>query len=880
MQQCDLSIIIPVYNCEDYIKKCIDSILQQDYKDLRKIQVILVNDGSTDNSLEICNNLKNTIKDFSIDVITGKNEGVSKARNKGIKMAHGKYIMYIDADDFISKNTVKDLIAFFDEHYDELDLVTYSFYRYINETKKISKFDRCKIFSRGTDVYDLSDKDYNVLSPSMNIIVKNYYQDNVLFDTTMKYHEDTKYNIMIYMKKKKIGYVDEAKYMYRRHMAQETDIRSNAIYSFYDTMNLFDYCINNYSDEKGVLEKTLQSLILYEIRSKLLGKSQNLFPNFLDEKETENAKRKFVEVLHKVENSTIINDTNTDRYHKIYLLKLKESNFEVYTNHKNKFTINSDGDLVDIIDNVELVFTKFKVKNGIIDIFAYLRSPIFFINKPKVCIKYKDLEKNTIIEEIELEDTNADMYRTNIKVAKFYAFRYKVQSDKVKKFQFKVYLQDNDMKVSYRFGMWTPISTRNHTLIVYDGKYRIRHKGNNFLISIPGKKRRIKDTLNSIKKYMKIKPIANFYRIFSKTKEKIWLYNDRVGIFDNGYYQFKHDIKIKDGIKRYYALDGKFDKTKFSKEEAKNVIKFGSLKHKILYLRADKIISSFANFQEYSPFPNEFEYYRDIVKYDLIYLQHGVLHATALQIYSKEFTPIDKIVISSNFEEENFINKYNYSEEDLIKTGMPRLYNSNEQEIETENRIIFAPSWRNYLVGTMVNRKRRIDKNKFKKSNYFIRIKNFLQNEELLKILKEKNIIIDFKLHPIFEPYKECFLEIESKNINVTIGETDLRKYKAFITDFSSYQFDFVRLQKPIIYFLPDAQEFKAGLNAYSELDLKYEDAFGNLCITEKEIVNEIINLIKNDFKVEPIYKERMEKFFFNLKDGQDKLYETLKNDI
>ena len=116
MEQYDVSVVIPVYNCEKYIEECIKSISEQQAVDLKRIQVILVNDGSTDNSLEICNRLKDEIDELTIDVITGENRGVSAARNRGIKAAKGKYIMFVDADDFISIDTISKLIEFFDEN--------------------------------------------------------------------------------------------------------------------------------------------------------------------------------------------------------------------------------------------------------------------------------------------------------------------------------------------------------------------------------------------------------------------------------------------------------------------------------------------------------------------------------------------------------------------------------------------------------------------------------------------------------------------------------------------------------------------------------------------------------------------------------------------
>ena len=96
-----VSIIIPIYNSEKYLKKCIDSILEQKYNNL---EIILINDGSTDNSGKICDRL--AIEDKRIKVIHKLNEGVSIARNKGLEMAKGEYIFFIDSDDYIDENII------------------------------------------------------------------------------------------------------------------------------------------------------------------------------------------------------------------------------------------------------------------------------------------------------------------------------------------------------------------------------------------------------------------------------------------------------------------------------------------------------------------------------------------------------------------------------------------------------------------------------------------------------------------------------------------------------------------------------------------------------------------------------------------------------
>ena len=94
-----ISIVIPIYNAEDHLQRCVDSVLNQTEKN---IEIILVDDGSKDNSIEICKNYLN--QDKRVQLIHQENSGVSAARNRGIEQACGEYIGFIDSDDWIEPN--------------------------------------------------------------------------------------------------------------------------------------------------------------------------------------------------------------------------------------------------------------------------------------------------------------------------------------------------------------------------------------------------------------------------------------------------------------------------------------------------------------------------------------------------------------------------------------------------------------------------------------------------------------------------------------------------------------------------------------------------------------------------------------------------------
>ena len=125
-----VSIIVPVYNVEKYVKKCIDSILNQTYQN---IEILVIDDGSTDNSKIICDELAN--RDKRIRVFRKENGGLSSARNYGIKRAHGKYLMFIDSDDYISQNTITNMV----ENSQNADLVICNFLKVDTDGNKLQQ---------------------------------------------------------------------------------------------------------------------------------------------------------------------------------------------------------------------------------------------------------------------------------------------------------------------------------------------------------------------------------------------------------------------------------------------------------------------------------------------------------------------------------------------------------------------------------------------------------------------------------------------------------------------------------------------------------------------------------------------------------------------
>lgn len=199
-----ISIIIPIYNAEKNLYKCIGSIIKQSVKE---IEIIFIDDGSSDKSLSICNEIAD--KDHRIKVFSQKNSGVSAARNKGISMAKGKYIMFCDSDDFVEENWCEEL---FNIIYENEKIFAICGYSIINKRKGQEHIIE-KVLDKKCSIDSLSKKDFYRLyknnlinSPCNKIFETKIIQDNnIRFNENLSLGEDLLFNLE-YMK-----YIDEIK---------------------------------------------------------------------------------------------------------------------------------------------------------------------------------------------------------------------------------------------------------------------------------------------------------------------------------------------------------------------------------------------------------------------------------------------------------------------------------------------------------------------------------------------------------------------------------------------------------------------------------------------------------------------------------------------
>ena len=241
-----ISVIVPVYNSEEYIEKCLDSILNQTYKD---IEILVINDGSKDNSEKI---IKEYVKKYpkQIVFINQENMGVAKTRNNAIKKATGDYIAFIDNDDYIDKDYFETLINKIEDN----DIVI-SGYRRPNSVGKIVK---------ELKIIDNEWSKFLVVAPWAKLYKKSFIEKNKLEFLDNNIGEDVYFNVQAFLVTDKIAVLDYIGYNW---FFNEKSVSNTKQRSFKD-INV-DNLLNTLLDklkEKDLIESNKELLELYFYR--------------------------------------------------------------------------------------------------------------------------------------------------------------------------------------------------------------------------------------------------------------------------------------------------------------------------------------------------------------------------------------------------------------------------------------------------------------------------------------------------------------------------------------------------------------------------------------------------------------------------------------
>ena len=870
------SIIISIFNTGRYLDDSISSIIQQTIG-FNKIQLILINDGSSDNSESICLKYKN-LYEKNIIYIKIPHSGVSNSRNIGLKYAKGKYINFLDSDDkwdlqalyyinlIFKLNINVDLLGCRIKCFESSD--NYHFLDY--------KF-------QSTKIVNLT-QEYNYIHLS---VASSFFRRSILkgkkFIEGIFLGEDVRFITNILLFKPIVGFVREALYYYRKRADSTSAIQNtenNYKFYFYTIENVHQFIINESIKVYGKIIPFIQFYIAYELLFRIQSKAY-LYLELID---YNNYCRTIINLIKQIEDKYFLEQ------------KIFPSNIILFTLSK-KYGEDKRCDI--------------KAKNNL-----FIYSNYIIINlkyyKSVIIWKYLELKQNKL--HLEGED-RLWLPRENyfyfcllgkkkffpkysffsgydhfsmfgiIRKGRIITFDIIIDIKKIEKLSIYLNYKNVEIELLVSLNTLMHLSPINNSYYASD-KYIISNKNNNLFIypfSLDLQKSLESEFSFELRKQKKKYLIKYRKKLFKNQNKRIksdlnqiWLINDRKNqAGDNGEYFFRYLISEKHKeIDSYFIIEKNC--TDYNRLKVYgNVVDLNSPEYLNYFFQADKIISSVVESWVNNPLGEDGKYLCDYYNFKLIYLTNGIIKDDLSKYLNKIITNFHLIITSSYKEYKSLINiKYGYTKNNIALTGLPRFdYIKNKQKkIEKQKIIAIFPTWRMYIKGVKnLLTHESIKSDKFMNTTYYNFYNDLINNPLLLDKMNQFDYRGIFCLDPNFQEQYILFKENKLFDIRKNCNKKDvIIQSSLLVTDYSNIFFDFGYIKKPVIYSQFDYEEyrkyhFKEGYFNYKN------DGFGPICYNINCTIKAIINAIENNCHLQKFYLSRIRKFFFYFDEQNNK---------
>ena len=441
------SIIIAVYNAEKYLDETIQSILSQSFK-FNKVQVILVDDGSTDGSMDICNRYVERYPENFI-YLYQKNQGQSVARNNGLNHVEGRFVNFLDSDDLLETNALKDVYQHFKSWGSKIDVISIPRFTFGRVSEPLKFYDKY-MESRVVDI--LKEYDFPQVSVSASFIRTSSIEDK--FNRDLVISEDSLFLNKIILKKCRFGVVGTSRYMYRKREDEDSTIDTRKSRKEYFTPRMemyFNELILESQNRHGKVLKYIQNVLLYDLYWML---TQNSEVGVLDDAETEDFYEHIHDVFQYIDDDVILSQSYRKSL-KYHMLSVKYGN-EDFDVKDDILQINNRD--FDRLANYAIHITDIKKDSNNVKIdFYYEFYPIDFGLKASSDGREYDLDFKSVDETISMGRSILDKYYYSITLGneKEISFKRMMSSD-----EYPVRLMDEAEKDGFDIGDYS-ITIRN-----------------------------------------------------------------------------------------------------------------------------------------------------------------------------------------------------------------------------------------------------------------------------------------------------------------------------------------------------------------------------------------------------------------------------------
>ena len=442
------SVLMPIYNVEKYLSESIDSLINQSIGFEQNVELVIIDDGSPDSSKDIALKYQETYPN-NIKVFSKSNGGQASAFNFGLDHLHGKYISFLDSDDFLSLNTLLEVYNFFEQHYDEIDLVSIPvmfFERRSGGHMLNYKFD-------STCVIDLIKEPYYPQLSIASAFIKNESLKGLEFNTELIAGYDTLMVNKILLQKKKYGVISSCYYNYRKRLDATSTIdnyKQNREFFTHSLKNLDINLMDYYKEKIGNVPKFIQYVVAYDVQ--WFYTISNL-PEYFTKDETNEFWETFYHVLSYIDED-VLNDSRIIRrnYVRSFLMYLKnkkefhidtvEDQSEIYLK-SGEYTINN-------LHNHRIYIDSIRIKENILRIYGTFTSSCDSSTLKFKAIKTLPNGEKEIFNEVD-EFVGDDSYTIRILGIDWYFkhyFNFEIPVEKEEsKIELKILYNENDKEI-------------------------------------------------------------------------------------------------------------------------------------------------------------------------------------------------------------------------------------------------------------------------------------------------------------------------------------------------------------------------------------------------------------------------------------------------
>ena len=888
------SIVSAVYNCEEYLDEMIGSIIGQSIGFAENVQLILVNDGSSDNSLAVCEKYRDLYPD-NIIVVDKPNGGVSSARNAGIPYATGKYLNFTDSDDILSENTLEEVHLAFRHFGDDTDVINIPF-RYFDGAEGGEDHVQNQKFSRGRRVVNL-DAEFKVSIMNVTFsFIRREASEGLLFDERISVGEDLKYINTVLLRKRTVGLINSCTYFYRKHSNGSVSIIAGKLFKkeYYIpqvkhlTLWAKEYCMEKYGEYPLFLQYTIACDFQEKIRQ------MNYFKEILGE-ELEEYRALMEQAFGTFDDIIIKELALISGEYRVFWLKKKHGCHPLVKYLPDKlvysFENGFDENDVPLVTTIEwrgyCVISAMRYFGNELSIKGHITLLPYSDDTSEVNVYvrvYNKLFKTRI-----RENSNHCMYLDSEVVYERRYFEITVPVCDVEETDISFWYGEGDGRLTMiqylGFDKFAPLSVSDGGRVSVQGDAVFTATQKTILFEHKGKKyaklawrkhiRSLKDVAPKYYYYRKLVSLAKPF--FGK--KKIWLISDRHDTAgDNGEAFFAYLCKTRPrGIKPVFIIDPSSKDFARLKKIGK-VVPYGSKLHKLYYIFADANVS--AHFDDKTLFPVEYDFFRDVVSTKkAVFLQHGVTKDDIHNVYSKYKQNTSLFVCASDRERDSIAlnENYGFEEGEVQSTGFARFDNL---ESSGERVVTVMPTWRKYLFSGMSTDGKWIVRKNVENSQFFRFYSALLTDERLIAAAKSCGYRLVFAPHINLVPLLDKLdigdgVEVMPHPINYNKVFSDSA---LMVTDYSSTAFDFAYMRKPLIYAQFD-KEFFFSSHSYKQGYFSYEDdGFGEVTYDVQTTVDTIIDYMKRDCAPKEEYLRRTNAFFtHNDKNNCERIMKAIK---